>query len=220
MAEPFVAADELSDDCADHGEGACNLQAAEEIRQRIRKPDFGKFLPPSRMQDAAEIEQFLFDRHKSGDHIHDDRKKRDQERQQNFRREPIAGPNQQQRRNGHFWDDLQHNDLRIDHVTDDARIDDDDRQKYPDRRGEQETDDHFVEGNPRVIEIERVTRHRLDKNRRRRGKDEPRNMKNASQELPYGQGSDDRDGCRSDVGFADPHGRFSLPLQDCIAGNP
>src|SRR5260370_28576967 len=86
---------------------------------------------------------------------------------------------QQQRRNGYFWDDLQHNDLRIDHVTDDARIDDDDRQKYPDRRGEQETDDHFVEGNPRVIEIERVTR-----NRRRRGKDEPRNMKNTSQELP------------------------------------
>src|SRR5256885_9685525 len=55
-------------------------QAAEEIRQRIRKPDFGKFLPPPRMQDAAEIEQFLFDRHKSGDHIHDNRKKRDQER--------------------------------------------------------------------------------------------------------------------------------------------
>ena len=63
MTKSFAAADELSNDCADHGQGACDFQAAEKVRQCIRKPYFGKFLPPPRMQDAAEIEQFLFDRY-------------------------------------------------------------------------------------------------------------------------------------------------------------
>src|SRR5262249_34124161 len=106
MTKSFATADELANDCADHGQGACDFQAAEEVRKCIRKPYFGKLLPAARMQDTAEIEQFLVDREKPSDHVNDDGKKRDQEGEQYFRCEPIAGPNQQQRRNGDLWDDL------------------------------------------------------------------------------------------------------------------
>src|SRR6516225_8803701 len=70
MAKPFVAPDKLSDHRADHGKGARNLQAAEQVGKRIWKPDFGELLPAPRVQNAAEIEQLLLDREQPGDHVH------------------------------------------------------------------------------------------------------------------------------------------------------
>ena len=41
-----------------------------------------------------------------------------------------------------------------------ARIDDDDRQNYADQCRKQKTDDHFVQRDPRVVEVERPACHR------------------------------------------------------------
>ena len=44
VAEPFVGAHELAHDGADHGERACNFQAAEDGRQRVGEADVPEHL--------------------------------------------------------------------------------------------------------------------------------------------------------------------------------
>ena len=196
-AEATLRADELGDDGADQGEDHGHVEAGHHEGQGIRQPEHPEDLTVTGGQRAHEAHPVLVGRLEPHHGIDEQREERDERRVDDLGREPEAEPHDDERRQRHLGQRLEHHDIGIEEELHPAVHGHGGAQEEPEQRADDEAKERLEQRVAEVVQVEAAREPAVQRQRhlRRRRQDEDRDGEGAHDRLPRAEGpGEDREG--------------------------